>query len=49
VPQFLPEAEYLAVARALTTDWETVKTLAMLALSATSYLPENNDKKEVNS
>lgn len=40
VPQYLPEADYLAVSRALMTDWQTVKTLTMLALSAQSYLPK---------
>lgn len=37
VPQWLPEEEYLAVSRALINDWEKVKTLSMLALSAHSY------------
>jgi len=40
VPQFLPEKEYLAVTYALMSDWEKVKTLSMLALSAHSYLGE---------
>lgn len=34
VPQWLPEEEYVAVTRALMTEWEKVKTLSMLALSA---------------
>lgn len=38
VPQFLPENDYIGVSRALITDWEKVKTLSMLALSAHSYL-----------
>ena len=38
VPQFLPEADFLMVSQALTADWPRVKTLAMLALSAHSYL-----------
>lgn len=44
VPQDLPQDKkrdnYLTVSRALITDWETVKALAMLALSACSYLPK---------
>ncbi|WP_029459784.1 type I-MYXAN CRISPR-associated protein Cmx8 [Solidesulfovibrio alcoholivorans] len=39
VPHFLPEADYVLVSRRLLDDWETVKTLAMLALSAASYVP----------
>lgn len=37
VPQFLPQEEYVAVSQALMTDWSTVKTLSMLALSASSH------------
>jgi len=37
VPQWLPEEDYFAVSRALINDWEKVKTLSMLALSAHSY------------
>ncbi len=37
VPQWLPEDDYLAVSRALINDWEKVKTLSMIALSAHSY------------
>jgi CRISPR-associated protein Cmx8 len=37
VPQWLPEDDYLAVSQALINDWEKVKTLSMLALSAHSY------------
>lgn len=49
VPQFLPEAEFVGVAQALTNDWETVKTLSMLALSAASYLSgSTDDPKEAN-
>jgi CRISPR-associated protein Cmx8 len=40
VPHFLPEEEYLAVTDALLHDTDRVKTLSMLALSATSYLSE---------
>ncbi|WP_025322480.1 type I-MYXAN CRISPR-associated protein Cmx8 [Deferrisoma camini] len=38
VPHYLPEDDYLAVAQALLADWQTVKTLSMLALSASSFL-----------
>ncbi len=39
VPQFLPDAEYLRVAQAVSSDrWEDVRSLAMLALSAHSYV-----------
>ncbi len=47
VPQYLPQQEYAAVAGALMSDWEKIKTLAMLALSAHSYLSENNKSMEV--
>ena len=46
VPQFLPQQEYIAVAGALMSDWGRIKTLAMLALSAHSYLSENNKNEE---
>ena len=36
IPQYLPEDDYLVVSKALLTDWEQVKTLSMLALSAVS-------------
>ena len=39
VPQFLPRNDYEGVCKALMTDWQKVKTLAMLALSAASYSP----------
>ncbi|MBI5014593.1 MAG: type I-MYXAN CRISPR-associated protein Cmx8 [Deltaproteobacteria bacterium] len=41
VPHFLPEEEYLAITQALLSDWQTVKTLSMLALSAASSLSPN--------
>ncbi len=44
VPHFLPEDEFIQVGHALLHDWETVKTLSMLALSAHSYL--TSPKKE---
>jgi CRISPR-associated protein Cmx8 len=37
VPQFLPEEDYLLVSKTLMEDWEKVKTLSMLAISACSY------------
>lgn len=37
VPQYLPEEDYVAVSDALIADWEKVKTLSMLALSACSW------------
>ena len=45
VPQWLPEEEYLAVTQALIAESEKVKTLAMLALSAWSYLPGTSPKE----
>jgi len=39
VPQYLPEDEFLGVSAALMSDWQKVKTLSMLALSAHSQLP----------
>lgn len=48
VPQFLPEADFLMISQALTADWSRVKTLAMMALSAHSYLTEAiEEEKEV--
>lgn len=38
VPQFLPEGQYVAFGQALLADWQTVKTLALLALSACSFM-----------
>lgn len=46
VPQYLPEDEYLSVSKALTDDWSRVKTLAMLAVSACSYIGGTKDEKE---
>jgi CRISPR-associated protein Cmx8 len=46
IPQYLPEEDYLIVTDALISDWEKVKTLSMLALSAHSYLGESKDGKE---
>lgn len=41
VPQWLPQDDYLVISQALLTDWEKVKTLSMLALSACSYSPKS--------
>lgn len=38
VPQFLPEADFLSVAKELMEDWQTIKTLSLLAISANSYI-----------
>ena len=46
VPHHLPEEEYLAVSEALIEAPETVKNLAMLALSAHSYSWTPSDKAE---
>jgi CRISPR-associated protein Cmx8 len=45
VPQFLPEEDYLLVSKTLMEDWEKVKTLSMLAISACSYTskPKENE------
>lgn len=40
VPHYLSESDYMAVAAALMNDWEKVKTLSMIALSAHSYLSQ---------
>jgi CRISPR-associated protein Cmx8 len=47
VPQYLSQEEYVAVAGALMTDWERIKILSMLALSAHSYLSGNTENQEV--
>lgn len=47
VPQYLNQEEYVSVAGALTSDWERIKILSMLALSAQSYLPGNIETQEV--
>ncbi len=44
VPQYLPESDYLFVANVLTEDWQKVKTLSMLAISANSYLFDPTDE-----
>jgi CRISPR-associated protein Cmx8 len=45
VSQFLPEQDYLNVSHALIAQWDKVKTLSMLALSAHSYLSEPRQQK----
>ena len=47
VPQYLNQEDYITVAGALISDWEKIKVLSMLALSAHSYLPGNSESKEV--
>jgi CRISPR-associated protein Cmx8 len=47
VPQYLNPEDYVAVAGALMSDWEKIKILSMLALSAHSYLPGNTQNQEV--
>lgn len=46
VPHFLPEAEYLALSQALMADWNRVKNLAMLALSAHSYVGDERNQEK---
>lgn len=46
VPQFLREDDFVQVSQALLKNWETVKTLSMLALSAQSYLPKPKSETE---
>lgn len=38
VPQYLPSKDFQLVSQALINDWEKVKTLTLLAISANSYL-----------
>lgn len=45
VPQFLPPEDYLLVSQALLDDWERVKSLAMLAISANSYISQPKKTK----
>jgi len=45
VPHYLPQSEYLELSRAIMTDWQKVKTLAMLAVSAHSGLQKPSKKK----
>jgi CRISPR-associated protein Cmx8 len=40
VPQFLPQEDYLLLSQTLIDDWERVKSLAMLGISANSYLSQ---------
>jgi CRISPR-associated protein Cmx8 len=52
VPHFLPEEEYIAVADALMSEWDKVKNLSMLAVSACSYSggsKNNENNQEVKS
>jgi len=45
VPQFLPADDYLLVSQALLDDWEKMKSLSMLAISANSYLSQPKQTK----
>jgi CRISPR-associated protein Cmx8 len=45
IPQFLPPEDYLLVSQALLDDWERVKSLAMLAMSANSYISQPQKAK----
>lgn len=45
VPHYMSEADYLAVSGALMNDWERIKILSMLALSAHSYLSPNESEE----
>ena len=45
VPQFLPEREFAVVATKLIKDWQTIKTLSMLAISAISYLGKSEQEE----
>jgi len=42
VPQWLPQQDYLDVTTALLQDWEKVKTLSMIAISANSAIAKGN-------
>ncbi len=46
VPHYLPEEDYLLVSQTLINEPDKVKTLAMLAVSASSYLPRNKQDKQ---
>ncbi len=46
VPQYLPQDDYLVISQSLLTDWERVKNLAMLALSAVSPVGGSSEQKE---
>jgi len=46
VPQYLPQNDYLLVSQFLLSDWERVKTLAMLALSSVSQVGGHSEESE---
>lgn len=48
VPQFLPESEFVTLAKQVEEDWEKIKNLAMLSVSAHSYVwePKIQNNKE---
>lgn len=45
VPQFLPPEDYLLVSQSLLDDWERIKSLAMLSISANSYISQPKKTK----
>ncbi len=45
VPQYLPDNDYLLVSQSLIDDWERIKSLSMLALSASSYFSQSQQNK----
>lgn len=45
VSQYFAKNDFLLVSQTLLDDWERVKTLSMLALSAHSYLPKHQNKE----
>ncbi|MGO9688899.1 MAG: type I-MYXAN CRISPR-associated protein Cmx8, partial [Syntrophobacteraceae bacterium] len=46
VPQYMAEGDFIAVAGVLMKDWEKIKVLSMLALSAHSYLSQPTEQQE---
>ncbi|MCL5406121.1 MAG: type I-MYXAN CRISPR-associated protein Cmx8 [Deltaproteobacteria bacterium] len=46
VPQYMKQEEYTTLGVELIKDWEKIKVLSMLAMSAHSYLPGNSKNKE---
>ncbi|MCW5202302.1 type I-MYXAN CRISPR-associated protein Cmx8 [Desulfobulbus sp. US4] len=46
VPQYLSNNDFQLISQALNNEWDKVKTLSMLAVSACSYLPENKNDDE---
>lgn len=46
VPQFMPEEDFLLISKTLMEDWEKIKILSMLAISACSYTSSKSKEKE---